>query len=332
MIKTLPRIFQAASKPFWPLGAAKAFASDNEDQSPAHQLDAAALERIKKAADSGDSEAMFRLGRAFEKGLGVDADLLEACKWYQEAAARDHPQAQAAADTLQETVEFKNASHHERNKKPFQIDLAAIKDLPPTLSCEDSHIPLFLEYPSRLYPVKSESGPEIIDSATFLQDIKDQHPKRMFQLAVLYRYRRLAPPSEHVIYNWVIRSANAGYIPAATSAGFLFLDDGYFIKKDLNTARHLFWIAAQAKEPVALRKIWTFHEVAPDFLTIEEYFNCLVAAAEAGEPEAELVLYINLTKFRDSLHYHGDPAKFLDSAARKGYSQAVKLRKKLRRL
>ena len=332
MLKTLPSAIKAASKLFRPFGGAKAFASESDNQNPANQLDSASLKRFKTAAESGDSEAMFRLGRAFEKGFGTDVDLLEAFKWYQEAAKNNHPEAQIASATLQEKREFINASFIEKDEVFFQEDLAALKNLPPTLRCEDSNIPLYLGYARRFYPVKGEPGKEIIDSEAFLQDIKDHHPKRMFQLAVLYQYRRLTPPSEHAIGKWTVRAGYAGYIPAATSAGKLFFPNGVLQPKNYRTVVHFFWMAAQANEPVALREIWNLQFAARPFLPFNDLFKCLILAAEAGEPEAEVLLYQNLIRSPIARGlYPCDPDKFLDSAAKKGYPKAVKLRKKTRR-
>ena len=333
MIKSFQSVFKAASKLFRPLSAAKAFASENGEQTPANQLDSAALERFKKAAESGDREAMFWLGRTFENGFGVDVDLLEAFKWYREAALKDHREAMVAGAAIQQKKEFIEAKFIEQDKDFFQKDLAAIKVLPPVLNCADSHIPLFIGYANRFYPVKSEPGIELIDSETFLEDLKNRHPKRMFQLSVLYQHRRLTPPSDQAIGRWICRAAHAGHIPAATSAGHLFLHGGYLLARDLQTVIFFYFMAARANEPVALREIWNLHRVAHRLMSFNDLFKCLVMAAEAGEPEAEVVLYLNL-KMNPICRalYPGDPGKFLDSAAKKGYPRAVKLRKKARPL
>ena len=276
---------------------------------------------------------MFRLGRAFEKGFGTDVNALEAFKWYQEAAAKDHREAQKAAATIQMTKEFKEATVIESDKLDFQEDLAAIKNLPPALRCEDSHIPLFLEYSNRLYPVKGEPGIELVDSETFLQDLENLNPKRMFQLAVLFQNTRLAPPPLQVISRWIFRAAYFGYIPAATSAGHICSHGENRHPDDLSKATFYFLMAAKAKEPVALRKMWTLRKVIGSRFSFDDLFKSLIGAAEAGEPEAEVILYQYLMENQEARKlYPCDPAKFLNSAAKKGYPRAVKLRKKTRRL
>jgi TonB family protein len=47
-----------------------------------------ALAVLRRAADAGQPNAQFRLGRRYEKGDGVEANLDEAMRWYGKAAAR----------------------------------------------------------------------------------------------------------------------------------------------------------------------------------------------------------------------------------------------------
>jgi TPR repeat protein len=48
---------------------------------------ASALQWTRKAADAGNAAGLNNLGRMYELGLGVDADLAEARRLYGEAAA-----------------------------------------------------------------------------------------------------------------------------------------------------------------------------------------------------------------------------------------------------
>lgn len=45
---------------------------------------------LGNAAEQGQPMAQFRLGTKYEQGLGVDADLPEALRWYGKAAAQGH--------------------------------------------------------------------------------------------------------------------------------------------------------------------------------------------------------------------------------------------------
>jgi TPR repeat protein len=49
---------------------------------------------IREAAEQGDAEAQWELGRRYEHGTGVDQDQTEAVKWYRKAAEQGHVLAQ----------------------------------------------------------------------------------------------------------------------------------------------------------------------------------------------------------------------------------------------
>ena len=48
-----------------------------------------AFETIKPLAEKGNGSAMGRLGRAYRKGIGTEADLNKSIEWYQKAAAKN---------------------------------------------------------------------------------------------------------------------------------------------------------------------------------------------------------------------------------------------------
>ncbi len=50
--------------------------------------------KYRKAAEHGDAEAQFELGRCYAKGNGVSKDMSEATKWYRKAAEQGHAGAQ----------------------------------------------------------------------------------------------------------------------------------------------------------------------------------------------------------------------------------------------
>ncbi len=63
---------------------------------------AEAAEFFRQAAELGLPAAMFSLGRAYDKGLGVDKNIAEGAKWYRKAADLGHPGAMASLGTLHE--------------------------------------------------------------------------------------------------------------------------------------------------------------------------------------------------------------------------------------
>ena len=55
-----------------------------------------ALSWYHKAADRGDGEGMYLIGVAYSRGDGVEKDMLEAMKWYEQAAASEKYRRHAA--------------------------------------------------------------------------------------------------------------------------------------------------------------------------------------------------------------------------------------------
>jgi TPR repeat protein len=63
---------------------------------PAHAqlLEGKRLDEIRSAAERGDAQAQYELGRAYEDGIGVQADSKQAVKWYGKAAEQHFSMAQ----------------------------------------------------------------------------------------------------------------------------------------------------------------------------------------------------------------------------------------------
>lgn len=63
---------------------------------------AEAADLYRQAAELGLPAAMFSLGRAHDKALGLERDIAEAAKWYRKAADLGHPGAMASLGTMYE--------------------------------------------------------------------------------------------------------------------------------------------------------------------------------------------------------------------------------------
>ncbi|MEM7417040.1 MAG: tetratricopeptide repeat protein [Gemmatimonadota bacterium] len=61
-----------------------------EDKPLARRIAAEVIDEIRGLAAEGDVEAIFLMGTAYDEGLGVDIDHVEALRWYSEAAEHDH--------------------------------------------------------------------------------------------------------------------------------------------------------------------------------------------------------------------------------------------------
>lgn len=65
---------------------------------------ATALRAFNNAADNGDADAQFMLGRLYSNGYGVLQDYIQAYKWYNLAASQGQRFALAARDTIAERM------------------------------------------------------------------------------------------------------------------------------------------------------------------------------------------------------------------------------------
>jgi uncharacterized protein len=79
------------------LGAVPAHAGPFEDGLAAYnarEFDKA-VQLLKPLADKGNPEAQEKIGRLYERGMGVPKDFTQAESWYRKAAEQGHPPAQA---------------------------------------------------------------------------------------------------------------------------------------------------------------------------------------------------------------------------------------------
>ena len=83
------KVSAASALPFQPAQAQPAKA-----QLPQPSVDSTSgLAELQEKAQSGDSNAMYRLGRLYATGSGVPRDQVEAFDWYKRAAARGNAEA-----------------------------------------------------------------------------------------------------------------------------------------------------------------------------------------------------------------------------------------------
>jgi len=60
------------------------------DEAQARVIATTVIDAVRSLAASGDPEALFLMGTAYDEALGVDVDWPEALRWYKRAAARGH--------------------------------------------------------------------------------------------------------------------------------------------------------------------------------------------------------------------------------------------------
>lgn len=60
-------------------------------------VDSSEIEQLKQQAEQGDADAQYKVGRMYEKGIGVDKDESVAWDWYQKAEEQGHQEAHLAS-------------------------------------------------------------------------------------------------------------------------------------------------------------------------------------------------------------------------------------------
>lgn len=60
-------------------------------------VDPSEIEQLKQLAEQGDADAQYKVGRMYEKGIGVTKDESMAWDWYQKAEEQGHPEAHLAS-------------------------------------------------------------------------------------------------------------------------------------------------------------------------------------------------------------------------------------------
>lgn len=62
-----------------------------------HELDKEETAHLLKMAKQGDADAQYKVGRMYEKGIGVTKDESTAWDWYQKAEEQGHQEAHLAS-------------------------------------------------------------------------------------------------------------------------------------------------------------------------------------------------------------------------------------------
>lgn len=60
-------------------------------------VDPSEIEQFKQLAEQGDADAQYKVGRMYEKGIGVTKDESMAWDWYQKAEEQGHQEAHLAS-------------------------------------------------------------------------------------------------------------------------------------------------------------------------------------------------------------------------------------------
>ncbi|MGM0516758.1 MAG: peptidoglycan-binding protein [Pseudomonadota bacterium] len=90
-----------------------------------------ALPQFREAAEQGDPDAQYMLGRLHESGRGTPQDFVQAHKWYNLAASRGHRHAAEARDALAERMTAGQIAQAQQAARRWQPDEAEAQETNP---------------------------------------------------------------------------------------------------------------------------------------------------------------------------------------------------------
>ena len=269
-----PRVTQASPRP----GASGA---DGLAEAKRH-LDAKgyvrALPPLQKAADGGNAEALYRLGRLYENGWDVDQDPAKAGGWYQKAADAGDAETKEALSPLR------------ANRSP----IPEVSPSPASQSSPSATPPGAggLAEAKRYLATKDYAKAlPLLQTAALLGDAWG-----MNQLDVLYDDGHGVVQDYAQAGRWYQKAAQAGNTDAMVNLGSLYYQ-GHGMAQDDGQARRWYQRAAQAGNADAKRLLLHFGAdrlaKAKRYLEAKDYPQArrwYQKAAEAGNVRAKEVL------------------------------------------
>lgn len=191
-----------------------------------------AFDRYKKAASLGLPAAMYRLARAYDKGLGVDRDIKRAAKWYVKAADSGHAGAMASAGTLYEFGEGVDKSvvtalvlYRQAAEKGDRDAMTSLG----YLYAEGKGVAKDERQARRWYGTAADLGQR----------------RAMYNLALMLRYARGGRSDKAAAARWFAAAANKGHAGAMRQLAFLY-DEGRGIARDPKRAAQYYLKSVQA--------------------------------------------------------------------------------------
>jgi len=149
------------------------------------------------AARSGDPLALFEIGARFTDGRGVKSDLVEAAKWYQQAADKGQPVAQ-----------YRLANFYEKGTG-VQRDIAKAKELYEK-SAEQGNASAMHNL-AVLSATGADGKPDMISAGKWFKQAADLGVKdSQFNLAILYARGTGVPADLSESYKWFAIAARDG--------------------------------------------------------------------------------------------------------------------------
>lgn len=295
---------------------------------------------LRRTAESGEREAMYRLGWALENGQDVKKDLVEAVKWYKLASEEGHIMAERKLEVLLESVEYLNAlagvaleaqpaeavskpSDYDASNDPgFEADFAALGRLENGMTAIEEFIPTVRGLDRRSVPISADE---------FFDGVKKALPRYMLNAGVKILRGELGGGDGALAARWIARAAQAGETIARTFHGAL-LGAGYGgIPKDEAAALSSLKSAAKQNECWAMSLLWRLSKRSPDLFGTGEPNFWLCKGAKTGLHYADFDMSRVLAEGVVLPQNAKESGECLARAASKGLPEAVKALRALKR-
>lgn len=208
---------------------------DSAAQTSADRAEAARL--YAQAAEEGLAAAQFSLGRAYDKGRGVERNVDEAARWYKRAADQSHAGAMSALATLYEFGQGVPQNMVEALRLyRLSADAGDVYGLTGLafLYAEGKGVGRDAEEARRLYSLAVEKG----------------HPRAMFNMALMLLRGQGGAKDTGRAVKLLETAADRGHAAATLELAYLY-DEGRGVRKDSKKAAERFLTAVRAKKPAA---------------------------------------------------------------------------------
>ncbi|MDH5256631.1 MAG: sel1 repeat family protein [Gammaproteobacteria bacterium] len=267
------------------------------EQKPKKSAQELFLEKNKKLAKSGDTEAQFNLAKAYQTGKKAPKNLKESLKWLETAANSNHPDAQyqlasiylEGNEVVSKNLEkarkwFSEAADNEHKQANKKLDKIA----------SEKHKEQQVEHFDKM-----------IDSA-LLGD-----PEQQYELGMRYLLGFKTAPDDQQAHYWLKLAASQNHPRAMYQLGNQYLS-GIVVTRDINKAMHYFTAAAKQNIQAAQTAI---------SLYAENGYKDLIDA-EKGDKIAQLAIAQSYLE-KDTLAEQQTGFEWLKKSAEQSYPPAL---------
>jgi uncharacterized protein len=289
-----------------------------------HKYDEA-LNLLLPIAESGNSEAQFRVGTIYDDGgYGVQQDDEKACIWFKKAIAQDHILA-LASHLLKDFVAERDHSYHVpplEGIDSVKVTKQCVSNLTGLADNNDCEAILFL---SMLLAFSSQIENDIQVAATYaLKGAMLNDPDCMVMLGMLLSFIDDLEGNDLSIVEWNEKAYALGSRLACGNLGSVYLE-GADVKRDTKKAFQFFEEAAnEGSSSDALRAAECKAYGIGTSQSDDDAYKWFLFAAKNGEREAQYYLATIEDTLPSITLSEEEKMEWLAEAVRRGFPPAIR--------